>query len=48
MIGSALRSTCSSAFPWSGACVMTALDVLLMLFLQGSGFRFIEALVLAR
>ena len=36
----------SSAFRWSGAAVITALDVLAVLYLQNKGFRYIEALVI--
>jgi manganese transport protein len=47
VVGSAIGLQLLFGIPLVWGCIITSLDVLVVLFLQGKGFRYIEALVIA-
>jgi len=47
VVGSAIGLQLLFGIPLVGGCLITALDVLLILLLQNKGFRYVEALVIA-
>ena len=46
VVGSAIGLQLLFGIPLVGGCVITSLDVLIVLFLQNKGFRYVEALVI--